>query len=376
MNELKVQSKPGTPLYVSVQEAVRTAIERGRYQPGEQLPSTKALSEQLEVSLVTVHRAMQELVATGVLRRGQGRGTFVHEDYAQRSRKTHGMRVGLVFHAESSLADSYHGQIVEGVRRQADELGIDLVLLRFGEDWRNECRGYLYVNPFPEQLDKPIRLGKTAHAPNSGLPIIVVGARSHRPGVAAVDTDNIELGRQAASALASAGHRRVGFVGGVGTISNDADRWVGFTEACERLGVKVMPEAVVRSTGWRLEDEQIAELSRVLRRPLAERPTALFAAGYYFALNVYEAARMCGLEIPTQLSVVGVDDPPSAAHLNPPLTTFRQPLVKLGRMAIAELADLVIRGEGAPQQVTLSPDLVSRGSVAPPTKVDARGVAG
>jgi GntR family transcriptional regulator, arabinose operon transcriptional repressor len=130
-------------LYHTVKEAVRAAIDAGTFAPGHRLPSTKALSEQLSVSLVTVHRALQELVASGVLRRGQGRGTFVHEDYQDRAETSTGMRFGLVFHRESSLADYYHGQILEGVRQGADEFGVDLVLLRFGEDWRNECQGYL-----------------------------------------------------------------------------------------------------------------------------------------------------------------------------------------------------------------------------------------
>lgn len=362
MNELKVNPRAGTPLYVSVKEAVRGAIERGRYQPGQQLPSTKALSDQLEVSLVTVHRAMQELVATGVLRRGQGKGTFVHEEYVKRSAKTHGMRVGLVFHQESSLADSYHGLIMEGVRRQADELGIDLVLLRFGEDWRNECQGYLYVNPFPDQLERPIRFAKTTKAPNDGLPIIVVGAKSSRQGVAAVDADNIEIGRTAVTHLVQHGHRRLGFVGGIGSVSNDADRWAGFVEGCQKHGVEIVKSAVIREASWRLDPTGVVALAGVMKS--AERPTAIFAAGYYFALNVYEAARTAGLNIPGELSVVGVDDPPSAGLLSPPLTTFSQPLVKIGRMAVMELADLVVKGERAPQQVTLSAEMVVRGSVA------------
>ncbi|MEL7474202.1 MAG: GntR family transcriptional regulator, partial [Planctomycetota bacterium] len=69
-----VRPQDGQPLYVTVQETVRAAINKGVFPPGGRLPSTKAMSAQLGVSLVTVHRALQELVAGGVLRRGQGRG--------------------------------------------------------------------------------------------------------------------------------------------------------------------------------------------------------------------------------------------------------------------------------------------------------------
>src|SRR3954469_9568737 len=99
---------PGRPLYITARDAVREAIDQGVFTPGEQMPSTKELSEQLAVSLVTAHRALQELVASGVLQRSQGRGTFVHQRYIDRKKTISDTRLGLVFHAESSLADFYH----------------------------------------------------------------------------------------------------------------------------------------------------------------------------------------------------------------------------------------------------------------------------
>jgi DNA-binding LacI/PurR family transcriptional regulator len=352
-------------------DAVRAAIDAGTFKPGDRVPSTKVLAEEMAVSLVTVHRAMQELVAHGVLRRGQGRGTFVHESYTGGggAERRVGDRLGVVFHRESSLADAYHGQILEGVRRQADDLGMDLVLLRFGEDWRNECRGYIYVNPFPEQLEKPPRFGKAVRkGKQSRPPTIVVGARSTNPEIFAVDTDNFDLARRAVSTLVGLGHKRIGFVGGAGQVSNDIDRYRGFCEASQQHGLKVDAGHVVRQAGWKLGEFASASLINVLRSP--ERPTAFFAAGYYFALDVYAAARACGLTIPGDVSVIGVDDPPSASHLSPALTTFAQPLLKLGRIAVEELYEQVYEGERAPQQITMSAELVVRGSAAAPGGAD------
>ena len=67
-NGLKpVVAQPGQPLYQTVKQTVREAIDSGVFRPGEQMPSTKQLSETLSVSLVTAHRALQELVMAGVL---------------------------------------------------------------------------------------------------------------------------------------------------------------------------------------------------------------------------------------------------------------------------------------------------------------------
>jgi len=350
-----------------VQKAVRTAIDGGAYGPGDQLPSTKELASQLSVSLVTVHRALQELVASGVLRRGQGRGTFVHEEYRNRVETSTGLRFGLVFHSESSLADYYHGQVLEGVRRGADELGVDLVLLRFGEDWRNECQGYLYVNPFREQLERSPRFGAKrgakTNSPNSIQPVMVVGASFDLEGVSAVDTGNHDLACQAVEHLVGLGHRRIGYIGGVNQVSNDIDRRRGFSDAMAEQGLHERPDWIIAGPGWRLEENRRSALTELLRKP--ERPSAVVAAGYYFALDVYAAAQAAGVGIPEGLSVVGVDDAPSAMHLSPPLTTLRQPLTELGRLAVVGLFDQVGGSHPAVRRTTLLAELIRRGSAGP-----------
>jgi DNA-binding LacI/PurR family transcriptional regulator len=358
-----LEREQGKPLYVVVRDRLRAQIEAGDYAPGDRLPSTKDLSKQLKVSLVTAHRALQELVAAGVLQRGQGKGTYVHEDFGEQGRRGVACRVGLVFHAESSLADSYHGQILEGVRRRANELGVDLVLLRFGEDWRNECQAYLYVNPMREQLEKPPRGGKRGEPGEE--PVMAVGATFDVPGVTSIDVDNVEIGASAVRELVAMGHRKLAFLGGSGDVSNDRDRFLGFEGELRRAGLELDPTHVLRHASWRLDEAGRERLRHLLTRPGA--PTAIFAAGYYFALDVYAVASAAGLHVPEELSVVGVDDPPSAAHLSPPLSTFRQPLLELGRLATDRLWSIV-RGEVGSKEshIMLKAEYKARGSCAGP----------
>lgn len=361
LSELKpITAEQGTPLYVLAREAIKDAVDAGRLQPGAQLPSTKALSEQLGVSLVTVHRALQELVAAGVLRRGQGRGTFVHERYNERRDAATGTRLGIVFHGECSLADSFHGQLFEGVRQEATDRGIDLVLLRFGEDWRRECSGYLYVNPLPGQLDQPPRFMTRSRSSGSQQePVVVLGARFDRPGVGWIDTDNVEIGRIAARHLAERGARSLVYLGDGSDLSNSRDRWMGFTSACAQAGLPFDPaEDAIRVADWRLNDEA----ERRLRERLAtESDVAVFAAGYYFALGVYKVAAELGLRVGDDVAVLGVDDPPSAAYLSPGLSTVAQPLIDVGRQAVSALMD-VIQQPGEPSRRTLAPELKVRES--------------
>jgi DNA-binding LacI/PurR family transcriptional regulator len=358
LRELKaVKSQPGRPLYMAVRDAVREAIDAGVFQPGEQMPSTKELSDQLEVSLVTTHRALQELVTSGVLQRSQGKGTFVHERYRDHKRTISDVRLGLVFNSEVSFADHYHSQIFEGVRQAAQQLAVDLVLLRYGEDVRNECNGFLVVKPLPEEVE-------TFVAQARRKPTLVVGGQSHSNLVHSLDVDNPDLARQAVEHLAGLGHTSIGYVGGDERLSNSRDRWQGFEAACQQRQIVARDQHVIRSQSWQLDERERMALARTLGAP--GRPTAIFAAGFHFALDVYAAASTAGLRVPEELSIVGVDDPPSAAHLSPPMTTLRQPLVQLGRAAVTSLFEQIQHDQAAQGSRTLQAELVVRRSTASP----------
>lgn len=349
-----VTSRPGRPLYESVKDALVAAIERGHFTPNHRLPSTKELSEQMSVSLVTAHRALQELEAAGIVERSQGRGTFVVEP-GQRS--AHKLRFALVLHAEASLADFYHSRILEGMRQACHEQSADLTIYSYGSPLPRELHGYLLVNPLPDELDDIAR--RLQDRPGK----LVVGAQSHLETVKSVDVDNRVLSAQVVEHLIDLGHKRIGYVGNEPKLSNSRDRWDGFLEALARCGCKPDPRHVLHVQDWRLTATEKMRLSRMLTS--SDRPTAIYAGGYYYALDLYDAASTLGLSIPQELSVVGVDDPPSAAHLSPPLTTVQQPLVELGHAAIIAISELLRAGEGALEPQVLRPELVIRRSTAP-----------
>jgi len=125
-------------------------------------------------------------------------------------------------------------------------------------------------------------------------------------------------------------------------LSNSIDRERGFLDAAADLGIGPDPSRVIHADEWRLDQPGRDRLREMLGSD--QPPTAVFASGYYFALDVYDAARDLGLAIPHDIAVIGVDDPPSAVHLAPALSTFRQPLGEMGELAIRQII-AVLRGE-------------------------------
>ncbi len=71
-----------------------------------------------------------------------------------------------------------------------------------------------------------------------------------------------------------------------------------------------------------------------MTRLLEEEPTAVFAASDSMAIGAIKAIRNANLRVPEDISVVGFDDVPSAVSIEPELTTVRQPIERLGQLAV------------------------------------------
>jgi LacI family transcriptional regulator len=157
------------------------------------------------------------------------------------------------------------------------------------------------------------------------------------------------------------GHRRIGAITGPAEYLCSRARVDGYRSALDRAGLPFDPD-LVRHGDFQHEGG-FGHGSDLLSR--ADPPTAIFAGSDQQALGVYEAARLRGLRIPEDLSVVGFDDLPAARWVSPPLTTVRQPLADMGRVAAEMLGDLI---EGVPlrsQRIELSTELIVRESSAP-----------
>jgi len=194
-----------------------------------------------------------------------------------------------------------------------------------------------------------------------GIPLVVVDPVSlPDPDLPSVGATNWAGGLAATEHLVSLGHRKIGAITGPADYLCSRARVDGYRSALERAGVE-FDQALVRHGDF-YHEGGFARGGELL--DLAGRPTAIFAGSDQQALGVYEAARQRGLRIPQDLSVVGFDDLPAARWVSPPLTTVRQPLADMGRVAAEMLGDLI---EGVPlrsQRVELSTELIVRESTA------------
>jgi LacI family transcriptional regulator, xylobiose transport system transcriptional regulator len=186
------------------------------------------------------------------------------------------------------------------------------------------------------------------------IPFVVVDpAGEPATGVPAVGATNWNGGLAATRHLLELGHTRIGMIGGPADMLCSRARVDGYRAALETAGLTVDPDLIHWGT-FHVEagfDHGTALLQ------LAQPPTAIFAGSDLQAFGVYEAARVLGVEIPAQLSVIGFDDLPMARWVGPPLTTIRQPLTEM-----AATAARLVLGQGEDQRVELATTLVVRQS--------------
>src|SRR5258706_9963200 len=162
--------------------------------------------------------------------------------------------------------------------------------------------------------------------------------------------------------LIAGGHRRIGFLGDLATISTASDRFAGYVDAIERAGMAVDASIVRRDL--RGGDAAGAAVEELLR--LADPPTAIFAAQNILGIGAFAALR--GLRRQFDVALVGFDDFPLADLLDPGVTVVAQDPGAIGRLA-AEILFSRLDGDRSPSTTQVVPTrLIVRGSgeIAPP----------
>jgi LacI family transcriptional regulator len=164
--------------------------------------------------------------------------------------------------------------------------------------------------------------------------------------------------------LTELGHSEIVFMKGPTSSSDSEDRWQAILEICRELGVQTRPELMIVLDG----DKVTPDLGYTfVKRFLSQNDrtfTALFAYNDTSAFGAIRAIHEEGLHVPTDVSVIGFDDIESAAYSNPPLTTVRQPLQRMGEIAALTLLNRIENLEPYVPRIAIEPEFIVRDSTA------------
>ncbi|NGO70807.1 LacI family DNA-binding transcriptional regulator [Streptomyces boncukensis] len=326
-----------------------------------------AIAREAGVSVPTVSRVVNGRTDVAPGTRAKVEGLLRQYGYRRRTATQRGARAALLDLVFNDLDSPWAVEIIRGVEEVAHADGVGTVVSAIHDragsarQWMRNLRarasdGVILVTSVLEPVLHE-ELGRL------GVPTVVVDpAGSPALDAPTVGATNWAGGRAATEHLLSLGHRRIGFIEGPPRLLCSRARLDGYRAALEAAGAPVLPELSVPGDFY--HESGFHGGGRLMELP--EPPTAVFASSDQMALGAIEALRRRGLRVPEDVSVVGFDDLPEVRWSAPPLTTVRQPLSDMGKVA-ARMVLREARGEeNDSPRVELATELMLRASTGPP----------
>ena len=303
------------PLYQRIKQALRDEIDEGRFDPAVPFVTQREVCERFGVSTITAVRALNDLVADGVLVRRRGRGTFVSVSAGRRrtaATRDHAT-VACIVNGLHGLRGAHLSQILVTVEARCAEQGYQLLLFNSAESTAREedalrrayDQGVDGIVLYPVQ--GRAHADMIAQARRHRVPLVMLDR--YRPDVPtdAVVADNNDLGYQLTERLIAQGHERIATLWGETQCTSIAERHAGHIQAVRDHRLPIRPALAVLSPYEPLPEKQrVTALENLLGS--AEPPSVLLCAnGYVLAAAAHDLS-VLGLRVPEDIDLACMDD--------------------------------------------------------------------
>lgn len=230
------------------------------------------------------------------------------------------------------LTNPFFGALVHRIEELAAESDYQILLVSSNEDPKQEAARIrtlldrridgLIVAPARDEVEA------VSHPIGALPPTVLVDRGFGLPGFDTIGADNVEAAYRGCKHLLELGHRDIALIAMDPKLANFADRIAGYRKALAEAGVG--RRARVVTGGLDVESCRTA-IERELRRP--QRPTAIFAASYVATLGAIKAIRAVGLDLPGDVSLLGIDDADWMEALHPYISAVAQPVEQMAAEA-------------------------------------------
>nr|WP_119611973.1 LacI family DNA-binding transcriptional regulator [Streptomyces acidiscabies] len=337
----------------------KRAVERSR-------TTLTGVAEAAGVSVATVSKVVNGRSDVSPETRARVERLLVEHDYVARGPGGAQSPVRIVDLTFDRLVNPNNLVITQGVTEAAAEAGVDVVIGTAPDDplgaaWARRITGAGREGVILVTSELTAR--QRAQVAQAEIPLVLIDPMNvPDDSVPSIGASNFSGGMAATEHLLKLGHRRIAMIEGTHDALCNTARLHGYQAALTGAGLTPDP-ALIKRGDFRFAPAHQAALELFA---LPDPPTAVFAANDLAAFGVIEAARVHGLRVPQDVSVVGFDDTAAASTSAPPLTTVRQPFAEIGRAALRTLLRLAAGEPLDSHRVELATQLVVRSSTAPP----------
>jgi DNA-binding LacI/PurR family transcriptional regulator len=265
--------------------------------------------------------------------------------------------VGVIL---EEIGDAYGSLVISGIERYLRKQNVFFLTVAHRHDKKLLAS---YSTVLRERGVEGFITVDTLLTEEPALPTVAVAGHRRIKGVTNLVLDHRRAASLALSHLADLGHEKIAFMRGSKLSTDSDDRWNAICEVAAKIGIRMRQELIIELKG----DDPTPNLGYPFAKLLLERKqtfTALFAYNDISAIGSICALQEAGLRVPDDVSVVGFDDIQSAAYTNPPLTTVRQPLIKMGETAARTLLERIEGKMKYVPEIAIEPELVVRRSSA------------
>lgn len=278
--------------------------------------------------------------------------------FARSLRKRRTMTIGVIAH---EIGDGYSASVIAGIEsgtRQRDYFFVTGVHRHDRELFEN------YARMLMQRGAEGIITLDYNLVHSLPLPAVSIPGHVNNEDVTNIVLDHRHAAELALTHLTNLGHHKIAFLRGNPASADAVYRWEAVCDVAHEMQLTLDPQLIIQIDS----NDSTPNLGYPYGKRLLQTKqpfTALFAYNDISAIGAIRAFQEAGLAVPRDVSVVGFDDIPAAAFHYPSLTTIRQPLQRMGEIAVEVLVDRIENQKEAPHEIAVEPEIVTRESTGP-----------
>lgn len=240
-----------------------------------------------------------------------------------------------------NLVNPFFPEVVRGIQEEADNYGMILSLYHLTD--HPQRQQFLIQKLSRQNIDGIIVMGYEPFPAliewqqKQRVPMVVLNRTLNLPLVHCIMVDFASALYRATQHLLSLNHTRIGYISAFHLSEIAIARRRGIEQALEEVGLTLKPEYCASVPSGIEIDGGLQAMNMLTYLPAKNRPTALLAFNDVIAMGALYSARIHGIRVPQDLSVIGVDDIFPAIYAYPPLTTIGQPKFRMGALAVQRI---------------------------------------